>query len=255
MTTILVPYHQDERLPDGDIPVRAEITVTPDLPAGDIWSRLTALYEAVASTVAAAGPGPVVLAPVVFSGDCLVAGATVAGVQRTGVDPAVVWFDGHGDVHTLETTTSGYLGGLSLRLLTGAHPGRYARPIGLRPVPAGRAVLVDARDLDPAEAEYLAGSAMRRIPVPEVSAATVPAGPLVVHADLDVIDPGELPGLRVPAPGGPSAGEVVAALRRLQATGRVVAWDIACTWLPATSGAQTRVRRQLLASLPMVPAP
>ena len=32
----------------------------------------------------------------------------------------------HGDVHTLQTSTSGYLGGLSVRLLTGAHPDLYA---------------------------------------------------------------------------------------------------------------------------------
>jgi arginase len=245
MTTVMVPYHQDVRLPHGDIPVAADLMVTPDLPGGDTWPRLTHLYETVATAVATAvaATGGV---PVVFSGDCLVAGGTVAGLQRTGVDPAVVWFDAHGDVHTRQTTASDYLGGLSLRLLTGAHPSMYAGPIGLRPVPPARTVLADARDLDPAEADYLATGAIRRLAVPEVSAATVPPGPLVVHADLDVIDPAELPGLRFPAPGGPSADEVIAALERLLATGRVVGWDIACTWRPAGDEAERDVRRRLL---------
>ena len=73
----------------------------------------------------------------------------MAGLQRAGLDPAVVWFDGHGDVQSLETTTSGYLGGLPLRILVGYRPELIADALGLRPVPEERAVLVDARDLDP----------------------------------------------------------------------------------------------------------
>ena len=52
---------------------------------------------------------------VVASGDCLTALGTVAGLQAAGADPAVVWFDAHGDVQTPETTSSGYLAGMSLR--------------------------------------------------------------------------------------------------------------------------------------------
>jgi arginase len=241
VTVIRVPYHQDERLPDDDIPAPAGVVVSPALPAGGIWPRLTSLYSAVAGEVAASAG-----TPVVYSGDCLVAGATVAGVQRSGPDPAVVWFDAHGDLHTLDTTTSGYLGGLSLRLLTGAHAGLYADPIGLRPVPPERAVLVGARDLDPAETDYLATGAIRRLAVDEVSAGTVPPGPLVVHADLDVLDPAEVPGLLVPAAGGVTMDALLEAFARILSTGRVVAWDIACTWHRATGPAERDDRMRLL---------
>ncbi len=241
MTVIRVPFHSDERLPDDDIPAPADIVVSPSLPAGDIWSRLAFLYSAVAGEVAAS-----VGTPQVFSGDCLVAGATVAGVQRSGLDPAVVWFDAHADLHTLDTTTSGYLGGLSLRLLTGAHPDRYADPIGLRPVAPERAVLVGARDLDPAETDYLATGAIRRLAVDEVTAGTVPAGPLVVHADLDVLDPDGLPGLLFPSPGGVTMNALLEAFARILSTGRVVAWDIACTWHRATGPAERDDRMRLL---------
>ncbi|MEU4563062.1 arginase family protein [Actinoplanes sp. NPDC023936] len=258
MTTILVPYHHDERLADDDIPVQADHTVHAaqaggderGAGVGDQWQRNAVVGRATAAAVA-----PVVAAgtiPVVFSGDCLVAGATVAGVQQAGVDPAVIWFDAHGDVHTLETSSSGYLGGLSLRVITGAHRDRYADLIGLRPVAPERAVLVDARDLDPAEADYLAFSPTRRIPVPEVSAETIPPGPLVLHVDLDVIDAADLPGLRFPAVGGPSADAVLEACRRVFATGRVVAFDVACPWWPAT-GDQAKPRAQLLTILQSLP--
>jgi arginase len=247
VTTIRVPYHQDERLPDEDIPVRPDVTVAPKGLDGDVWRRMADVCAATAAAVS-----PVVVSgavPVVFSGDCLVAGGTVAGVQAAGIDPAVVWFDAHGDVHTMQTSTSGYRGGLSVRVLNGVHRDLYADPIGLRPVAPERTVLVDARDLDPAEAEYLATSPTRRIAVSEVSERSVPTGPLVVHVDLDVIDGGELPGLRFPVPDGPAEDAVLAACERLFATGRVVALDVACPWHPATGADQQASRTRLLARL------
>ena len=42
---------------------------------------------------------------------------TIAGLQRAGSDPGIVWLDAHGDVQTPETSTSGYLAGMALRLL------------------------------------------------------------------------------------------------------------------------------------------
>jgi arginase len=246
MTMILVPYHHDERLPDDSIDVRADVTVRPRFPEAGRWQRLTALCAATADAVA-----PVVAAggvPAVLSGDCLVLSGTLAGVQRGGLDPAVVWFDAHGDVHTLETTTSGYLGGLSLRLALGAHADRLA-PLGLRPIPEDRTVLVDARDLDPAEAEYLAGSAIRRTTLADLDTATLPDGPLILHIDLDVIDPADLPGLLFPAPNGPSTSEVLAAVRKVLDTGRVTALDIACPWHPAPNGRTQQARADLIAAL------
>ena len=52
MSVLKVPYHLDEFLPDLDLPLGAGRTVTADLPAGDVWTRLGTLYRAVASAVA-----------------------------------------------------------------------------------------------------------------------------------------------------------------------------------------------------------
>lgn len=233
MTRVLVPYHLDEHLSDLDIPVPAEVTVTADLPAGDgPWPRLAHLYQEVATVVADVarrGAGPAV-----FSGDCTTSLGTVAGLQRAGLDPAIVWFDAHGDVQTPETTSSGYLGGMPLRLLTGYRPELVATRLGLRPVPEDRILLTDARDLDPPEVTYLESSAIRRRPVTELD---IPDGPIYLHVDLDVVDPADLPGLRFPAPGGPRLAEVTAALHRVVATGRVAAVGLACTWHPGHPGA------------------
>jgi arginase len=160
MTRILVPYHLDEHLPDLDLPLAADTAITVELAGGDVWSRMERLYEVVAGGVAEALRAG--SRPVVVSGDCQTSIGTVAGLQRAGADPAVVWFDAHGDLQTLETTASGYLGGIPLRILVGYRPELIAARLGLRPVAQERVVLVDARDLDPPEVTYLESAAIQR---------------------------------------------------------------------------------------------
>jgi arginase len=46
MSVIQVPYHLDECLPDLDVPLPSDAVINPDLPAGDVWDRLSALYSA-----------------------------------------------------------------------------------------------------------------------------------------------------------------------------------------------------------------
>jgi arginase len=237
VTVIGVPYHLDEYLPDLDLTPEPAELITPDLPPGEMWSRLAVLYTAVARAVTrgrADDGRPVVVA----SGDCLTALGTVAGLQAAGADPAVVWFDAHGDVQTPETTSSGYLAGMSLRLLTGYRPELIASRLGLRPVPEDRIVLVGARDLDPPEISYLDQAPIRRCQVTDLPVAELPDGPLYLHVDLDVIDGAQLPGVRFPSPGGPDAGQVADALSLLFGTGRVAAVGIACSWFPGHGAAR-----------------
>src|SRR5215813_7995727 len=150
MRVLRVPYHIDDFLPDLDVPLEPDLDVTADLTAAGVWDRLAVLYSAVSEQVADAVKDGAGL-PVVQSGDCTTSLGVVAGLQRAGADPGIVWFDAHGDVQTLETSTSGYLGGLPLRLLAGYRPELIADAIGLRAVQEDRIVLAGARDLDPPE--------------------------------------------------------------------------------------------------------
>jgi arginase len=171
-----------------------------------------------------------------FSGDCCAAVGAVAGLGRLGIEPTVVWIDGHGDFNTPETTISGYLGGMVLSFLTGrGDPGVIDR-LGFHPVPDERIVLVDARDLDPAEEKLLHRSGVRRVALSEIEAAVrVGRGgePIFLHVDVDVLDPSELPGLLFPAAGGTDVDQVVEAVRAVVSTGRLAAASVACTWHPA----------------------
>jgi arginase len=195
-------------------------------PAGAMLERL---YDGVGARVAASTE-PVVVA----SGDCTTSLAIVTGLQRRGIVPGVIWLDAHGDFNTPRTTRSGYLGGMALALLAGRAGAAFARAIGLHAVAEDACALVGARDLDPAEREALERSAVRRITdVAELATAPLPAPPWYVHLDVDVIDPRELPPLRFPVPGGPSANAVAAALRALARRGTIAALGLACTFTPA----------------------
>ncbi|GAB2860615.1 arginase family protein [Actinocorallia aurea] len=225
MSVICVPYHLDERLPAFEAPVEADETITLLLPDGGHWQRMAVLYDTVADAVAkAVSEGD---RPVVVSGDCTTSLGVVAGLQRAGVQPSIVWFDAHGDVHTPRSSLSGYLGGMPLRLLVGAHPEVIADLLGLEAVPEANVTLVDARDLDPPEAEYLESARITRCSVDDL---VLPEGPIYLHVDFDVVDSGELPGLLFPAPNGPSRKKVAKAVRKILETGRVVAVGGACTW-------------------------
>jgi arginase len=236
VNAIAVPYHLDERLPDLDFPLSVGKTVTVSIPAdGDPWERLAVLYEAVADRVAEVARAGAV--PVVASGDCLTALGTMAGLQRAGVADGIVWLDAHGDVQTPETTASGYLAGMPLRLLAGYRPELIAGRLGLSPVPERQILLGGARDLDPPEAAYLQSAEIRQAGVPGLTDGGLPDGALYVHVDMDVVSPADVPGLRFPTPGGPSAVQLADALRELIDTGRVTGVGIACSWYPGHDAA------------------
>lgn len=224
MVTLAVPYHLDEPLELFPVGLAIDRTLQAELPAAGRWERMAVLYGVVADAVAAA-QGPVLVA----SGDCTTSLATLAGLQRAGRDVGVVWFDAHADFHTETSTTSGYLGGMPLALAVGVGTPTLPRALGLRPIPEARAVLVDARDTDPGEHDLLAVSQVRRLRVDEIDAGSVPGGDIYLHVDIDVYDPSDVPDLLFPAPGGPAAAAVTAAVGRVLATGRVVAVGLGVT--------------------------
>ena len=225
MVRITVPYHLDDRLPALDVGDLDATEVTAELPPGTRWERMAVLYELVAEAVRGAADTPLVVA-----GDCTTALGVLAGLQRRGLDPSVVWFDAHADFHTEDSTTSGYLGGMPLALAAGVGTLTLPAALGLRPVPPSRVTLVDARDTDPGERILLDRAGVRPVPVADLDPADLPPGPLLLHVDLDVCDPPDVADLLFPVPGGPPLDAVLGAVRRVLDTGRVAAFSLAATW-------------------------
>ncbi|ROR67341.1 arginase family protein [Agrococcus jenensis] len=215
MPVILSPFHLDERL-RGGWPLDAATVLDPSLPDAAPWERMAVIARGIADAVAAERARGAV--PLVLSGDCVAALAVVAGVQRVGDDPVVVWLDAHGDVQSPETSASGYLGGMPIRQLLGGADRTVPEALGLRPLDEGDVVLLDGRDLDPPEAAFLAASRVRHEPLHAAEADR----PVVLHV-------ADLPGLLFPVGGGPSLERVVEVVTAIVARNDVVAVSLACT--------------------------
>ena len=249
MSVIYLPFHLDEHLPNLNVPLPADVDVTEfstALPEADVWTRLSTLYDAVGGVVERAIQADSEVT--VVSGDCTLSIGMTAGLQRAGLDPSIVWVDAHGDLQSLETTSSGYLGGMALRLLLGYRHDLIADRLALRPPDPERVLLVDGRDLDPAEVDYATSARLRRSSLGDLSAEDLPAGPFLVNFDLDVLDPAALPGLRYPAKNGPDPESVLAAAQTILGTGRAIALNLACTW-EAGHNDPTGVREHLVSSI------
>lgn len=227
MRYISVPYFIGESMPDFVVP-EPHITVEPPLPDGTPQQRMAVLYRDLADVVSTTEH------PCVYAGDCLATIGVLAGLQRRGVDPTVVWFDAHGDFHTWETTPSGFLGGMPLAMLVGRGEQTIMVGVGASPIDEADVILVDGRDLDPTEP--VGQSRLAHVPVGSVNGVLPAEGPLYVHIDVDVVDPSDMPAVNYPAPGGPSLESVASALRSIASTGRVVACSIS-SWNPALPGA------------------
>lgn len=171
--------------------------------------------------------------PLVLGGDCMTALGTLGGLLDPS-DTGVVWLDAHGDFNTPETTISGYLGGMCLACAAGRGLEKLRAAAGLaEPVPEGNIVLVGARDLDPQEAEALAGSGVALVRGEELGAGAKALGPALdtlgglsqvyLHLDIDVLDPAGAPGVDYPAAGGLSQETLHAVVRQIAGVGNLAA--------------------------------
>jgi len=133
--------------------------------------------------------------PLVLSGNCLSAVGAIAGL---GEGTGVIWIDAHGDFNTPQTTTSGFLEGMTLATATGKCWVELANGIeGFMPVPEDAVVLIGARDLDPGEKAALARSSIVRLGADATPDAIEPVlqtiacrmNKFYVHLDMDALDP------------------------------------------------------------------
>ena len=101
--------------------------------------------------------------PVSIAGDCCTAIAVVAGLQRGGINPSLIWLDAHGDFNTWETSPSGFLGGMPLAMIAGRGDMTMPEAVGMTALKESDIVLADGRDLDPEEAIAVSGSRMQHV--------------------------------------------------------------------------------------------
>lgn len=218
MATVAVPYHLDERLVGFAPGVRSTTKWPwpshPETP-GSAWPCCASRSpsRSAARTLLrwwSRGTAPTSL-------------GVLAGLQRGGHDVGIVWLDAHADSTPRPRQRP-------LALAVGVGTLTLPAALGLGPIPESRVVLVDARATDPGERVLLDRSAVVRTRVAALDEGVLPAGELYLHVDLDVCDPAQVPNLLYPEPGGIAPDDLVAAVRRVVATGRVAAVGVGATW-------------------------
>jgi arginase len=196
----------------------------PRLEGTDQLARMTAVHLALADFVARAvrdGERPVSIA-----GDCCTTIGVLAGLQSAGLRPTLVWLDAHGDFNTPETSPSGFIGGMPLAMLVGHGDQSLVRAAGMTSQPEADVLLSDARDLDPGEAVAVRESAVHHVTRLSDLPRRIPAAPLYVHLDVDVLSPEDAPAMLYPTAGGSSLPEACEVMAALAATGRVAAVSV-----------------------------
>ena len=228
---ILTPFFLDGPLPGLKCLAATDWHInTPRLPAGEKQPRMSRLHGPLADFVEQSvleGKRPVSIA-----GDCCTAIGVLAGLQRAGLAPVLIWLDAHGDFNTWETTPSGFLGGMPLAMLVGRGEQTLLKALNLNPLAENRVILTDARDLDPGEKLLVEEAAVTHLTdVGDLLDLTLPEGPLYIHMDTDIIDPADAPAMNYRAAGGPSAAELQTIMQYLNRTENIAAVSVSA-WNP-----------------------
>ena len=196
----------------------------------DPVTNLGVIASMVSDAVAAAiGEGKM---PLALEGNCTQAVGPTGGVARACGGAGIVWYDAHGDMHTLRTTSTGLLGGMPYAVCLGWEFADWREAAGLTsPVRPEAAALIGASDLDVEEEAALSAHTIARLDADAMGmdaaerttallAGRAAAAPgWYVHLDLDVAGTEELPGAMTPAPHWPPRAALVASVG---AAGRAV---------------------------------
>jgi arginase len=134
--------------------------------------------------------------PLVLGGCCCAHVGAVRGLGSRAGRLAVVWLDAHGDLNTPETSPSGNLWGMPLRML-----------LDEGVVAPESVALVGARNLDPPERDYLDEKGIDD----SLDRALAGVDAVYVALDLDVLDPRDVDVL-VPEPDGATVDQIAAVI-------------------------------------------
>ena len=202
----------------------------PILPDGELQSRISTYHHSLADFVSNAILNQE--RPVSIAGDCLTAIPILAGLQRCGINPVLIWFDAHGDFNTWETTPSGFLGGMPLAMIVGKGEQKLPETVSLKSLPEKNVILTDARDLDPDERDLIKHSKLTHLTqVEALLGFHLPNAPIYVHFDTDVVTAEESPAQNYLAKDGPTSETLKAVFNRLAQSQKVVAVSLS-SWNP-----------------------
>jgi arginase len=174
-------------------------------------------------------------------GNCCHITGVIGGLQDAhgaGIRIGLVWFDAHGDFNTTKTTLSGMLGGMPVAVAAGLTHNNWREASHIvAPLSTDRIILVDVRNLDPAEEQLI-----RATDTVIASIATGFSGDIALkdavedladrvdliycHIDSDILDESYTPNHGTKEPDGPDMDQVLAAIDMVMATRKVAAYAV-----------------------------
>lgn len=179
--------------------------------------------------------------PLIISGDCSSALATIAGVRRYYRGASIMYLDRDADLNIPATSHSGCVDGMVVSHLTGRGAAEMVRFWGEPPLVRDPDVaLFGVNRLDPPEEEMLSRFPIRifrandiqrmgAVAAAEMAVERIHGGKneLVVHLDVDVIASEDFQATDLPGTGGLRLEDVRQALEVFAKQGRLVAFEVA----------------------------
>ena len=220
----------------GDDPVQLS-EADSDSPRARNLPRIVKSLEALRPRVEAAVKSGAL--PIILTGDCTSAVATVAGVRRYFHNVSMIYLDRDADVNIPSTTPSGCVDGMVVAHLTGRGAAELVRFWGEPPLVRDPDIaLFGVERLDPPEEDLLRRLPIRSFPASEVhrkgAAATARVAlerihasrnEFILHLDVDVI--ADFQATNFPGSGGLTLDEVREALEVFVADKHLAAIDVA----------------------------
>jgi arginase len=156
----------------------------------------------------------------ILGGDCSVLLGSLLGLSR-GRELGLVFFDGHSDFNTLDTTVTGAVAGMDLALAIGRGTSELARLRDGQPlVRDEHVVAVGVRDGD------FGDSRIRTANSSAEALASLGDRDFFIHVDVDVLDPAFMPFVDAPEPGGLDPDTLVSMLSPLVRHPRAVGLEM-----------------------------
>jgi arginase len=182
--------------------------------------------------------------PIILGGDHSIAMGTLAGAAKhfaqMNQSLGLIWFDAHADFNTPETSPTGNVHGMPLAAVVGVGPSQLASLYDISPkIKPQNTALVGVRDIDTAEKDLLASSAvrvftmrdidergMRSVVEEAIKIATQHTAGLAVSWDMDFLDPSFAPGVGTPVKGGASYRESHLAMEMIADTNKLLSLEL-----------------------------
>jgi arginase len=207
--------------------------------ADDVLAATTEIRKAVSAAIAEGRR------PLLAGGCCSELPGALGGARDALGSVGLAYVDGHADLYDGETSTTGEAADMPISVVLGLGPSQWVEAAGGAAAEAERTFLIGYRDRDESIADGMrqpedldsaphlhpieavradgAGETGRR-----VAAALSAQGPLWLHLDVDVLDPGSFPATDYLMDGGMSWDELGALLPPLLESNALIGASIAC---------------------------